>query len=486
MAEDFLLEDAIAEFRGLPDFLQTTKVAERWLCETVVRLRLKQCGREEVAWLLGVPVHTINEALPGSAAGSLIGEALSDLGFLPRGSGCIIQGCRSLAHLNGRRCALVQDLKDGATHAMVIVAGGTEEELGAGDPSNTIGIARKNLELACSPDDIESTEGFPSMSLAPEATPESPRRKPEDYLGQKRDAPLPEHLTGKPAMQWLASAAGRLAESKECGREEVAYLLGLAAKSLNGAALSPSVAAEDVGQFLTELTFVPKRAECSVEGSNSRADLNGRKAHLLEECLDSQTHARICVGELNEELQIHRKNLRLASLPGEGDALCESEQKAKDFAAQKAKEEEDRLAWEKEQAEQEGQQKAAQAQEAAARAADDEARQKDEAAKQAAEAEEAEAAGKLATQEAAERQAKEEREKEERERLIQEEVDRKVKEELAQRAAQEPAPSPAMQLPEAPKPPGPLEPSGAGCPPWAAIPAAKTRPGTCWSATLRA
>merc|ERR1719329_648485 len=112
MSRDFRIEDLLEEYSCLPEFLHGTKEAGKWLCEVIFSIRSKQCGREEIAWVLGIPFSALSEQLPSSADSGLIGSSLLDLGFLPCGAGCTVQGSRSVAYLNGRKCTLCKDLRD--------------------------------------------------------------------------------------------------------------------------------------------------------------------------------------------------------------------------------------------------------------------------------------------------------------------------------------------------------------------------------------
>lgn len=328
------LEDLVGELKSLPEFLQS-KEAEIWLCKAVANIRLKQCGREEIAWLLGVQQSVLNEeVLPSSADESLLGASLLDIGFLPRGAGCKIHGCRSSDHLNGHKCVLRHDLTDGASHASVLVEV-PAVTIADGKPQRKAGrplmIARKNLEYSSLPTPkdgsiINGQAGSELRRLSFEDDDDDeefedppPPRLPGELLGEAwEDATvLPEHLRSQEALCWLAVVVGRLVDSKKCGREEISHLLGLPSASncegFGGAAVPSSLTPGMYGMSLEDLGYVPASLRCIVENCNSRWDLNGNEAIVVDGCPDGRTHVMVDVLAIAEPsvLQIHRKNLRL-------------------------------------------------------------------------------------------------------------------------------------------------------------------------------
>lgn len=319
MAEDFHLEDVLEELNSLPDFLHRSKEAERWLCQVIANVRQKNCGREEIAFLFGFPVSALNEALPSSADPVLIGEMLTDINFVPAGAGCMAEGCRSLAHLNGRKCTVCKDVTEEAGYALVIVDGcpGTEVEMGT-----TILIATKNLRFSCPPWEADG-QGWPPLGLASlEAMAEAEAKLPcptlpssQEVLGPTPE--VPEHLQSPEALSWIATVVGRLVVYKGCGREELCHLLAWPTTTFAwGSAVLPSVTEEHVGQLLDELKYLPEGLGCTMEGSNSFAHLNGKSGFLVRPCCDGQEHAAIS-GLDAEEMLVHRKNLRLTALVGQ-------------------------------------------------------------------------------------------------------------------------------------------------------------------------
>jgi len=219
---------------------------------------------------------------------------------------------------------LCQDLRDAVTHALVLVDGGIEEQLGAGDPSKTIQIARKNLEFVAGPNECKGTE-WPSLDVLPAGACPSTEADlskgdhAQDVFGKgaASGALLPAHLQGPEAKEWLASAVRRLVDSKGCGQQELAYLLDLGdVDSIWGETTPLSLEAYHVGMMLDELSFVPADRICMVQGCKSRADLNGCFVKLVGPCPDGQTHSSVSVFQSGEELQLHRKNMRLFPLPG--------------------------------------------------------------------------------------------------------------------------------------------------------------------------
>jgi len=322
MSTGFQKEDLLEEYACLPEYLHETKEAVGWLCDVIIHIRTKQCGREEIAWLLGVPVSAFSEQLPSSAAPDLIGTSLLDLGFLPRRSACIIQNSRSAAYLNGRKCTLCRDLKDGLDqHALVLVEGGPGEERSeeTAELRKPLMIARKNLEFTCEPDGSEAA-GFPSLSLEPEVEPEQNMSwVPSEMLGEAWQEPdaMPKHLQSADALVWLASFVGRLVVSKSCGREEMRHLLNLPQASFpegfGGSGVPASITEDHAGSIFQDLGFVPEGTTCHVEGCNTNAHLNGQTGKLCEACPEGHEYAKVNLGDLGE-MQMHRKNLRLPGL----------------------------------------------------------------------------------------------------------------------------------------------------------------------------
>ncbi|CAE7253643.1 unnamed protein product [Symbiodinium microadriaticum] len=264
----FYTNDVIAEIATLPSFLQD-KPAERWLSEVVAKLALRGCGREEVAWLLSLPVDTINEELPASAGEEQLGSCLLDLAFVPRGAGCGIFGSNSSPQLNERRCTLCRDLSGVETHALVVV------EARDGDPpgeyQDAMLIARKNLRFDSIPShQLTEASQWPNVANMPIPAQEEVQA-PSALLGEA--TPSPACLCTAEALQWLLPCVARLWAAKACVREEIAFLMSLPAEKL-GSAL-PSLGAENLGKFLQDLSFVPQGACCRVEGSTSNARLNG-------------------------------------------------------------------------------------------------------------------------------------------------------------------------------------------------------------------
>ncbi|CAE7445516.1 unnamed protein product [Symbiodinium necroappetens] len=304
----FYTNDVIAEIATLPSFLQD-KPAERWLSEVVAKLALRGCGREEVAWLLSLPVDTINEELPASAGEEQLGSCLLDLAFVPRGAGCGIFGSNSSPQLNERRCTLCRDLSGVETHALVVV------EARDGDPpgeyQDAMLIARKNLRFDSIPSrQLTEASQWPNVANMPIPAQEEVQA-PSALLGEA--TPSPACLCTAEALQWLLPCVARLWAAKACVREEIAFLLSLPAEKL-GSAL-PSLGAENLGKFLQDLSFVPQGACCRVEGSTSNARLNGLEGRLIESCPSYSTHAKLLLAGEGEVL-IHRKNLRLLALGG--------------------------------------------------------------------------------------------------------------------------------------------------------------------------
>lgn len=317
MSDDFKMDDLLEEFSCLPDYLHETKEASTWLCQVVKRIRLKQCGREEIAWMLGFPDKALSERLPSSADAGIVGCSLLDVGFLPRGAGCMIQGSKSAAYLNGRKCTLAKDLKDGIDqHALVIVEGGTGEERSDSqeDLRKTIMLARKNLEFASPPDMVED-DGFPSLSLAPEEEKDGETHwAPSTTLGEVWHEPstLPPYLQSADALIWLTGVVGRLVQSKACGREELAHLLDVNASSgegFGGPDVPKSLTSEHYGSLLDSLGFVPEGSPCQVEGCRSQAHLNSKVGKLCKACPEGQEYATVELDVVGQ-LQLHRKNLR--------------------------------------------------------------------------------------------------------------------------------------------------------------------------------
>lgn len=328
--EEFYLEDVIAELSGLPEFLHE-KDAERWFGQVVSQLRLKNCGREELAWLFGLPLAVLNDALPSSAAEELIGTDLLSIGFLPRGSGCIFDGSTSKPFLNGRKCTICTTLVDSAAHVNMLMEGGIGDTPGSVDPSKTILLARKNLTFVQPPEEERppdvssmithapagSSSGFPPLSLAGNQVEEEPAWDARGLLGESWfDAPSkrPAFLRSPDAEQWLAALVGRLVTAKSVGREELHHFLGsldATSQVFGGSLVPPSLTEDSLNVMLDELGFIPATALCVVEGSNSFAHLNGRDGRLLECCPDGATHAKLQPNGEDAPLQIHRKNLRL-------------------------------------------------------------------------------------------------------------------------------------------------------------------------------
>eukprot|EP00439_Symbiodinium_sp_Y106_P080470 s117_g19.t1 len=341
-------------YREVVDMGSLEKPAERWLSEVVAKLALRGCGREEVAWLLSLPVDTINEELPASAGEEQLGSCLLELDFVPRGAGCSIFGSNSSPQLNERRqvrCTLCRDLSGVETHAMVIV------EARDGDPhgeyQDAMLIARKNLRFDSLPArQLLEASQWPNIANMP--IPPQEVQAPASLLGEA--APSPASLCTAEArharlaapcirvmcqaLQWLVACVARLWAAKACVREEIAFLLSLPAEKL-GSAL-PSLGAENLGKLLQELSFAPSGACCRVEGSTSNARLNGLEGRLTESCPSHACCMYVSAGEgevltlgrialppeyrckcyvcaddqsgLKRLARIHRKNLRLLDL----------------------------------------------------------------------------------------------------------------------------------------------------------------------------
>lgn len=280
----FHTRDVIAELSQLPSFLTSN---ERWLAEAVAQLALKGCGREEIGHLLALPAGALNEELPSSLPE--VGSPILNLDFLPNGARCIIQGSVSSAHLNGKRCTLQRVLLGEETHALVEVEG--DEAAGA------VLLARKNLVFDFMP------QG-PIQAVTEEELPPA-----SQVFGSM---PLP--LKGREAEQWLCGAVVRLMV-KGCGKEEIGFILSLPAKgreaSFGTSSMPSSIAAEQIGMLLQDLSFCPSGAECRVEGAKSTGNsLNGLQGVLKESCPSYTSHAKLQLPGEGEVL-IHRKNLRL-------------------------------------------------------------------------------------------------------------------------------------------------------------------------------
>lgn len=319
MANDFHLDDVLEELNSLPDFLHCTKESERWFCQIIANVRMKNCGREEMAFIFGIQLSVLSEALPSSVDPVFIGEMLSDVNFVPCGSGCIAEGCRSLAHLNRRKCTVCKDVTEDAGYALVIVDGcpGTEVEMGT-----TILIATKNLRLSVPPWEADG-QGWPPLGLAsPEAMAEAEAKLPCPTLPSSLDVlgpvpELPDHLQSLEAQSWLVSVVGRLVVHKGCGREELCHLFAWTSPTFAwGSAVLPSITEEHLGQMFDELKYLPQGLGCTMEGSNSYANLNGKSGRLARACCDGQEHAAV-IGLEAEEMLIHRKNLRLTAFVGQ-------------------------------------------------------------------------------------------------------------------------------------------------------------------------
>jgi len=305
------VSDMVQEMNGLPDFLQSL-AAEKWLCEAAAQLRYKGCGIEEIAWILGIPVKVLNDALPSSASPEFVGTNLLDLGFLPRGAGCMIANSRSAAYLNGRKCTLVMDCADGVEHAHVLVEGGPGEEMGQEDAAKPIMIARKNLTFAAEPAKT-GMDGWPSVNLVPSEN--DNYVVPEEFKLELLGDVVLGLFQSSEAELWLATVVAKIVQTKQTGQEELGYILGLpepgSSAGFGGTKVPRTIVPENFGEMLEELGFVPKGSRCVVEGSRSCAHLNGRVCTLKEACLDSTMHAQIFLGPDEGQLQIHRKNLRL-------------------------------------------------------------------------------------------------------------------------------------------------------------------------------
>lgn len=309
---EFALEDVLQELTGVPDFLQG-KEAERWLCGVMAHLRMKNCGREELAWLLNLPLESINEDIPSSGSKELLGFDLLSIGFLPRGAGCSIRDCRTLSFLNGRKCTLCRDCTDEASHAFVLVEGGPGEQFGQEDLGKPILIARKNLTYIVVPTEA-SQEGCPSLDLYSGEDQPEPEFGPLEFLGDQwfdNADERPSFLM--PAEAWLTRVVGNLVTSKGIGREELGYILSLPKKGssqgFGGAVVPSSITPDCYDKMLEELGFIPSSLYCLVLNSNSYAHFNGRHCYLTEPCPEGATHAAVNLD--GEELRIHRKNLKL-------------------------------------------------------------------------------------------------------------------------------------------------------------------------------
>lgn len=286
----FHTRDVIAELSRLPAFLVAS---EHWLAEATAKLALKGCGREEIAYLMGIHAEALHEDLPSSFPE--VGTPILDVAFLPSSAVCRIQGSVSSAHLNGKQCTLGRQLLADDTHALVHVEG--EEAAGA------MLLARKNL--------IFEAIGQLNESNAP-PMPSEELPSPSQILGSS----LP--VKGEEAAQWLCAVVMRLLV-KGCGKEEIGFILSLPAKgqeaSFGNSNMPSSITADQLGQLLQDLSFCPPGAECRVEGAKSSGKLNGLQGVLTEACPGHASHAKLQLPGEGEVL-IHRKNLRLISYAG--------------------------------------------------------------------------------------------------------------------------------------------------------------------------
>jgi len=313
-------EGTIDNVASLPLFLQA-KGVETWLSETILHLRKKNCGREEIAWVLGLPLEALSDLIPSSVAPELIGQDLLNMGFLPRGAGCFIKECRGMAFLNGRRCTLCRHCTDEASHALVVVDGGNAEQPDYGGPCKQILLSRKNLEFAHAPvlDSSSSSEcdHWPSISSLPPDMEDIPisARSTVELLGEswfRLPSWRPHNLYGPEVDEWLTGVVDRLVTRKDCGREELAYLFNFegAVSLFGGSAVPKSITPQQYGILLHELAFVPQGFHCQVEGSSSFPHLNGCVGKLVEACPDGHSHANVSISGYSD-LMINRKHLRL-------------------------------------------------------------------------------------------------------------------------------------------------------------------------------
>jgi len=291
----FHTRDVIAELSKLPGFLASN---ERWLASVVAQLALKGCGYQElggcgyqeIAYLLSLPVETLNEDLPSSFPE--VGTSVLQLDFLPLGAVCRIQGSVSSAELNGKRCTVCRHLRSHESHALVEVEG--DEDAG------TVLLARKNLFF----DSIGNTSA--QVSVSEEELP-----APGQLFSRDAIRPLQDE-----AERWLCGVVVRLL-LKSCGKEEIGFILSLPAKgeetSFGTSSMPSSIGQEHMGMLLQDLSFCPSGAECCVEGSKSTGNtLNGLQGVLMEACPGHASHAKMRLPGEGEVL-IHRKNLRLVA-----------------------------------------------------------------------------------------------------------------------------------------------------------------------------
>lgn len=337
-------QDGIVQFdRTVPAFLQETPEASAWFEAFAQRLRNMRCEREEIAWVLGVRQHHISEAVPSSCDAEAFRHLLlSQMTFVPQGSGCIIKDLSGKPYLNGRRATICRDLQVNCPHAVLLVEGGIKEKSDAGDRSKTVMIARTNLQFAAPAKECTMANGFPSLHVltmskiaaldkaGADASRPSAKYKPQELLGSNLPKAWPKFLQDPPAQQWLAGVVGRLVDSRHCCHDELVFLLGapLAAAAAREAASSSTglggphlrswPASEQVGNMLDSLDFVPTYAVVMVQDSE-REELNGRLGEVREPCPPGQLEVRLGMAHDSEDVRLPRKHLRL--LPGPGSAL---------------------------------------------------------------------------------------------------------------------------------------------------------------------